>query len=115
MYEGFKKFLFYIKIKQGLWLWTELLPTGNPDYPQMQALVIDTEGFGGMDENVNHDTRIFLFSLLLSSFFIYNSVGSIDENALNNISLIVNLAKVIISFILNLFIYIFILFFLKEI
>ena len=49
-----------------------------------------------MDENVNHDTRIFLFSLLLSSFFIYNSVGSIDENALNNISLIVNLAKVII-------------------
>ena len=68
-----------------------------------------------MDENVNHDTRIFLFSLLLSSFFIYNSVGSIDENALNNISLIVNLAKVIISFILNLFIYIFILFFLKEI
>lgn len=63
-----------------------------------------------MDENVNHDTRIFLFSLLLSSFFIYNSVGSIDENALNNISLIVNLAKVIISFILNLFIYIFILF-----
>jgi hypothetical protein len=63
-----------------------------------------------MDENVNHDTRIFLFSLLLSSFFIYNSVGSIDENALNNISLIVNLAKVIISFILNLFIYIFILY-----
>jgi hypothetical protein len=60
----------------------------------MRALVIDTEGFGGMDENVNHDTRIFLFSLLLSSFFIYNSVGSIDENALNNISLIVNLAKV---------------------
>lgn len=59
----------------------------------MKALVIDTEGFGGMDENVNHDTRIFLFSLLLSSFFIYNSLGSIDENALNNISLIVNLAK----------------------
>jgi hypothetical protein len=72
-----------------------LIPTGNPDYPTMKALIIDTEGFGGMDENVNHDTRIFLFSLLLSSYFIYNSVGSIDENALNNISLIVNLAKVI--------------------
>lgn len=46
-----------------------------------------------MDENVNHDSRIFLFSLLLSSYFIYNSVGSIDENALNNLSLIINLAK----------------------
>ena len=55
--------------------------------------MIDTEGFGGMDENANHDSRIFLFSLLLSSYFIYNSVGSIDENALNNLNLIINLAK----------------------
>lgn len=78
---------------KGLWIWTQLISTSNPDFPTMKALVIDTEGFGGMDENVNHDTRIFLFSLLLSSFFIYNSLGSIDENALNNISLIVNLAK----------------------
>lgn len=55
--------------------------------------MIDTEGFGGMDENVNHDSRIFLFSLLLSSYFIYNSVGTIDENALNTMSLVINLAK----------------------
>ena len=46
-----------------------------------------------MDENTNHDSRIFLFSLLLSSYFIYNSVGSIDENALSSINLILNLAK----------------------
>ena len=59
----------------------------------MDLILIDTEGFGGMDENANHDSRIFLFSLLLSSFFIYNSVGSIDENALNTLNLIVNLAK----------------------
>lgn len=55
--------------------------------------MIDTEGFGGMDENANHDSRIFLFSLLLSSYFIYNSVGSIDQNALNTLNLIINLAK----------------------
>ena len=59
----------------------------------MDILLIDTEGFGGMDENINHDSRIFLFSLLLASYFIYNSVGNIDENAINNISLITNLAK----------------------
>ena len=59
----------------------------------MQVIVIDTEGFGGMDENLNHDSRIFLFSLLLSSYFIYNSVGSIDENALNNLNTVINLAK----------------------
>ena len=59
----------------------------------MDIIVIDTEGFGGMDENANHDSRIFLFSLLLSSYFIYNSVGSIDENALTTLNLIINLAK----------------------
>lgn len=59
----------------------------------MDIIVIDTEGFGGMDENANHDSRIFLFSLLLSSYFIYNSVGSIDENALNTLNLVINLAK----------------------
>ncbi len=59
----------------------------------MDIILIDTEGFGGMDENVNHDSRIFLFSLLLSSYFIYNSVGNIDENALNSLNLIINLAK----------------------
>ena len=46
-----------------------------------------------MDEGVNHDSKIFLFALLLSSYFIYNSVGTIDENALNALSLIINLAR----------------------
>lgn len=54
---------------------------------------MDCEGFGGMDENSNHDTRIFLFAILLSSYFIYNSLGTIDENALQTLSLIINLAK----------------------
>jgi len=78
---------------KGLWLWNAPLKSDNPDYPDMDVFLIDTEGFGGTDENVNHDSRIFLFSLLLSSFFIYNSVGNIDENALNALSLIINLAK----------------------
>ena len=42
------------------------------------VLGISSVSFGGMDENANHDSRIFLFSLLLSSYFIYNSQGSID-------------------------------------
>jgi hypothetical protein len=32
-------------------------------------------------------------AILISSFFIYNSVGSIDENALSNLSLVINLTK----------------------
>ena len=59
----------------------------------MRILVIDTEGFGGINAQSTNDSRIFLFSLLLSSMFIYNSVGNIDEGALTTLSLIVNLAK----------------------
>lgn len=76
---------------KGLWLWKKTIQ--SPSNEDMDIILIDTEGFGGMDENANHDSRIFLFSLLLSSFFIYNSVGSIDENALNTLNLIINLAK----------------------
>jgi len=31
--------------------------------------------------------------MLLSSFFIYNSVGNIDETSLNNLNIIANIAK----------------------
>ncbi len=59
----------------------------------MNVLVVDSEGLGALDEDSNHDTRIFSLAILLSSYFLYNSVGSIDENALQNMSLVINLTK----------------------
>ena len=76
---------------KGLWIWKKPQKAESAD--DTDVLIIDTEGFGGTDENITHDSRIFLFALLLSSYFIYNSVGNIDETALNNMSLIINLAK----------------------
>ena len=46
-----------------------------------------------MDESAEHDARIFSLTILLSSCFIYNSVGSIDENALQNLNLVVSITK----------------------
>ena len=77
----------------GIWIWSETIKSKNADEGDMEVIVMDTEGFGAVNEGHNHDTRIFLFSILLSSLFVYNSVGSIDENALQALSLIVNLAK----------------------
>ena len=54
---------------------------------------MDTEGLGALDEDSNHDVRIFSLAILISSYFIYNSVGSIDENALSSLSLVINLTK----------------------
>ena len=77
---------------KGLWVWSEAIET-EYNGEKMKILVIDSEGLGAFDEDVNHDTKIFLLALLLSSNFIFNSMNTIDENAINYLSLIINLSK----------------------
>ncbi|MBK8156839.1 MAG: hypothetical protein IPK55_13030 [Streptococcus sp.] len=36
-------------------------------------MIVDSEGIGALDEDSNHDMRIFSLAILLSSYFIYNS------------------------------------------
>lgn len=74
---------------KGLWIHTRLQMTqdGQP------VLVIDTEGIGALDADGTHDTRIFALALLLSSYFLYNSMGAIDEQAITNLSLVLNISK----------------------
>jgi hypothetical protein len=73
-------------------MWTQLLETTYQGEP-LKVLLIDSEGIGAFDEDENHDTKIFLLALLLCSLLVFNSVGSIDENALTNLSLVINLSK----------------------
>lgn len=59
-------------------------------------MIIDSEGTGSLaDSDLTHDTTIFALSVLLSSTFVYNSVGAIDENAIEALGLVVNLTKFI--------------------
>lgn len=78
---------------KGIWVWSQPLRARSAEGDEFDVLVMDSEGIGGIDEDQNHDTRIFLLATLLSSLLIYNSVGNIDESALQNISLIVNMSK----------------------
>jgi len=80
---------------KGLWLLKKPIYVKDPDQAGkvMPVLIIDTEGLGAFDENENHDTKIFMLALLICSMLVYNSVGTIDESALNNLSLVVNLSK----------------------
>ena len=78
---------------KGLWCWGTPLKGYSADGEAVSIIVIDTEGIGALDEDSTHDTKIFTLAILASSCFIYNSVGSIDENAIQNLSLIVNLTK----------------------
>ena len=76
---------------KGLWILKEPIYV-TKDNKEMAVFVIDSEGLGAIDEESNHDTKIFLLSLLLSSLFIYNSFGAIDENTLNTLSLAIDLS-----------------------
>lgn len=78
---------------KGLWMWNQTIKGQAADGEDLDMIVIDCEGFGGMDESQDHDSKIMILALLLSSHFVYNSTGTIDENALTNLSTYVNMAK----------------------
>jgi hypothetical protein len=82
---------------QGIWLWCidnnsiHLEEYGLPkDY---NLILIDTEGIGSYTKSETYDVEIFSLALLLSSYFVYNSLGSIDETALDRLSLVLELSK----------------------
>ena len=50
---------------------------------------------GGLEKDTDYDSRIFSIATLISSCFVYNSSGAIDEDAIENLSFIVNISKLI--------------------
>ena len=81
---------------KGIWIWSHPLIVSNSHCKEpFPCFLIDTEGLGAYDEEVNHDSKVFLIAILISSLFIYNSFGTIDENAINSLSFVLNLSKTI--------------------
>ena len=81
---------------KGIWIWSDPLIISNVHNPTpFPCFLIDTEGLGAYDEEINHDSKIFLIAVLISSLFIFNSFGAIDETAINSLSFVLNLSKTI--------------------
>ncbi len=83
---------------KGLWIHTSLLKVahkkeGGEEKDYVNVLFIDTEGLGAFDANDTHDAKIFALALLLCSYFVYNSVGKIDEDSIGKLSLVCNVCK----------------------
>lgn len=74
---------------KGIWLW------GQPKTLEdgLNVVFLDTEGLGSTSSSQSHDCRIFSLALLLCSYFVYNSRGVIDGNAIDELSLVINLTK----------------------
>ena len=77
---------------KGIWLWGKAIEVEGSD---MTVLFLDTEGLGSTIRGASYDSRIFALALLLSSYFVYNSTGVIDGDAISRLSLVVNLTKYI--------------------
>ena len=69
---------------KGLWIYKSWFKTSDAN---KDMLFMDTEGIDALDANDTHDVRIFTLALLLCSTFLYNSVGAIDETAMQTLSL----------------------------
>ena len=96
---------------KGIWIWGRPKPHKMPNGEDGYVLMLDTEGLGGVEANQQYDARIFSLATLLCSKLIYNrwvsfcssdccslifphhSQGSVDENAISNLSFIANLTK----------------------
>ncbi|XP_059504815.1 guanylate-binding protein 3-like [Stegostoma tigrinum] len=79
---------------KGIWMWA--LP--HPRMEDCCLLLLDTEGLGDVEKgNVNNDNKIFALAVLLSSMFVYNSKGTIDQQALQDINYVTELTKIIRS------------------
>ncbi len=74
---------------KGIWISKTMLETST----DMDVLVMDTEGIDALDAEQSHDTRIFTLAILLSSMFIYNSVGHIDETSVQTLSFMSKVAE----------------------
>ena len=78
---------------KGLHLSTKILRASNSSDGDYGVVIIDTEGLGAMTATDTHDARIFSLALLLSSMFMYNSKGTIDQPAIQNLSLVANISE----------------------
>ena len=59
----------------------------------MHVVLLDTEGSGSIERNMTHDAKIFAIVVLISSLFMYNSMGAIDETAITHLALAAELSN----------------------
>jgi len=78
---------------RGVWVYGRPLIQRLGDGSECAVVLLDTEGIGGLEADAQYDTRIFALSALLAGSLVYNSVGSIDETAIAQLSFVAQLSK----------------------
>ncbi|CAN6272465.1 unnamed protein product [Urochloa humidicola] len=78
---------------KGLWMWSAPIKRTALDGTEYSLLLLDSEGIDAYDQTGTYSIQIFSLAVLLSSMFIYNQMGGIDEAALDRLSLVTEMTK----------------------
>ncbi|XP_028392274.1 guanylate-binding protein 2-like [Dendronephthya gigantea] len=78
---------------KGIWVWCR----DHPCNEEQCLVVLDSEGLGDTEkeDGINQDVHVFALAVLLSSCVVYNSWNAIDENAIQNLSLVTQMIEFI--------------------
>nr|XP_020725288.1 guanylate-binding protein 2-like isoform X2 [Odocoileus virginianus texanus] len=77
---------------KGIWMWC--MP--HPKKPDHTLVLLDTEGLGDVEKGDNqNDSWIFALAVLLSSTFVYNSTGIINQPAMDQLYYVTELTDLI--------------------
>ncbi|XP_043819077.1 guanylate-binding protein 1-like [Dromiciops gliroides] len=75
---------------KGIWMWC----VPHPKKPNHTLVLLDTEGLGDVEKGDNkNDTWIFALAVLLSSTFVYNSMGTINQQAMDQLHYVTELSE----------------------
>ncbi|XP_019396744.1 PREDICTED: guanylate-binding protein 1-like isoform X8 [Crocodylus porosus] len=75
---------------KGIWMWC----VPHPRRPSHTLVLLDTEGLGDVEKgNTKNDTWIFTLAVLLSSTLVYNSLGIIDQGAMDRLHYVTELTE----------------------
>jgi hypothetical protein len=82
---------------KGLWLWVSSADRhgGGDGGGGARTVFLDTEGLGAVKASQATDLRTFGLSVLLSSLFIFNTSGAIDESSIKRLGFISQMSKAI--------------------
>lgn len=78
---------------KGLWMWSAPQARVSEDGGSFHLVLLDTEGIDAYDQTAQYSTQIFSLAVLLSSLFVYNQMGGIDESALDKLSLVTEMTR----------------------
>ncbi|KAF2283491.1 hypothetical protein GH714_010782 [Hevea brasiliensis] len=80
-------------LTKGLWMWSVPLKRTALDGTEYGLLLLDSGGINAYDQTGMYNIHISSLAVLLSSLFIYNQGGAIDEAALDRLSLLTEMSK----------------------